>query len=199
MNEKKLQKLKIKYIILTSIIFVLCYKGAEFYTRSLENVPSYFMDWEKKILFLPIFMLPYMTSGPYFLATFLIIKNEKKLKLNFIRANFMTIVSTTIFVIFPLKFYFEKPEVQNFFLAYLFKMLHMFDSSFNQCPSLHVSYSLLSALVYYKELNSKSKYFLVFWGILIAISVLFVYQHHFIDLVGGILMFALTCLIFRKD
>ncbi len=193
-----MKNLRLKYILLTSIIFIFCYKGAEFYARSLDFVPSFFMNWERKIPFIALFMLPYMTSAPYFMATFLINRDEESLKLNFKRANFMTITSALIFVLFPLKFYFIKPEIQNFILAYSFKILHLLDSNFNQCPSLHVSYSFLAALVYFKELESKFKYFLVAWGLLITISVLFVYQHHFIDFVGGFLMFAITCLIFRE-
>ena len=64
----KLLKLKIKYTIFISIFFVIFYKGAEFYTYTVKNVPSYFMDWEKNIPFLPIFMLPYMTSAPFFFS-----------------------------------------------------------------------------------------------------------------------------------
>ena len=58
----KLSKLKIKYTIFISIFFVGFYKGAEFYTYTVDNVPSYFIDWERNIPFLPIFMLPYITS-----------------------------------------------------------------------------------------------------------------------------------------
>ena len=40
----KLLKLKIKYTIFISIFFAIFYKGAEFYTYTVNNVPSYFMD-----------------------------------------------------------------------------------------------------------------------------------------------------------
>ena len=77
--KDNLQRLKIKYIIFITIFFTILYKGAEFYTRTLDYVPSYFMAWEKKIPFLTIFMLPYMTSAPFFFGTFLTIKDEKSL------------------------------------------------------------------------------------------------------------------------
>ena len=72
----KLLKLKIKYTIFISIFFVIFYKGAEFYTYTVDNVPSYFMEWERNIPFLPIFMLPYMTSAPFFLVTIFLDKKE---------------------------------------------------------------------------------------------------------------------------
>ena len=76
----KLLKLKIKYTIFISIFFVIFYKGAEFYTYTVKNVHSYFMEWEKNIPFLPIFMLPYMTSAPFFLVTIFLEKLYKLLK-----------------------------------------------------------------------------------------------------------------------
>ncbi|WP_029757930.1 MULTISPECIES: phosphatase PAP2 family protein [Fusobacterium] len=196
--KKKLLKLKIKYAVFISIFFVILYKGAEFYTYTVDNVPSYFMEWERSIPFLPIFMLPYMTSAPFFLVTLFIVKNEKDLKLLMKRAIFLTVVSVSIFIIFPMKFYFPKPEINNSIFKFLFNVLGQLDSSFNQCPSLHVSFAFLSATVYYKEINSKIKYLLCMWGFLLAISILFVYQHHFIDFVGGTLIFIITCLIFPR-
>ncbi|UNV86151.1 MULTISPECIES: phosphatase PAP2 family protein [Neisseria] len=195
----KLSKLKIKYTIFISIFFVILYKGAEFYTYTVDNVPSYFMDWERNIPFLPIFMLPYMTSQVFFLATIFLEKNESNLKLLIKRAAFLIAVSTALFVIFPMKFYFPKPEVDNQILKSFFYILGKIDSSFNQCPSLHVSFAFLSAEVYCREVKSTFlKSFFGIWGLLLAISVLFVYQHHFIDFVGGTLIFLITCIIFPR-
>ena len=195
----KLLKLKINYTIFMIVFFVIMYKGAEFYTYTVKNVPSYFMEWERNIPFLPIFMLPYMTSAPFFLVTIFFEKNEYSLKLLMKRAIFLTVVSTIIFVLFPMKFYFPKPEIENQIFKTLFHILDLLDSSFNQCPSLHVSFAFLSNIVYYREIKNRFlKYFLCFWGFLLAISVLFVYQHHFIDLVGGILLFVISCVIFQR-
>ena len=195
----KLLKLKINYTIFMIIFFIIMYKGAEFYTYTVENVPSYFMEWERNIPFLPIFMLPYMTSAPFFLVTIFFEKDEYSLKLLMKRAIFLIVVSITIFILFPMKFYFTKPEIDNQIFKILFYILGLLDSNFNQCPSLHVSFAFLSNIVYYREIKNKFlKYFLYFWGFLLAISVLFVYQHHFIDLVGGILLFVISCVIFQR-
>ena len=157
------------------------------------------MDWERNIPFLPIFMLPYMTTQVFFLATIFLEKNESSLKLLIKRAAFLIAVSTALFVIFPMKFYFPKPEVDNQILRSFFYILGKIDSSFNQCPSLHVSFAFLSAEVYYRKFKSKFlKSLFGIWGFLLAISVLFVYQHHFIDFVGGTLMFLITCILFPR-
>ena len=64
-----------------------------------------------------------MTSAPYFLATIFLEKNENNLKLLMKRAIFLTVVSTTIFVIFPMKFYFPKPEIANPIFKILFHII----------------------------------------------------------------------------
>ena len=95
--------------------------------------------------------------------------------------------------------YIYSKEIDNQIFKILFYILGLLDSNFNQCPSLHVSFAFLSNIVYYREIKNKFlKYFLCFWGFLLAISVLFVYQHHFIDLVGGILLFVISCVIFQR-
>ena len=157
------------------------------------------MEWERNIPFLPIFMLPYMTSASFFLVTIFLEKDKSSLKLLMKRSIFLTVVSTFIFVIFPMKFYFPKPEITNYIFKILFYILGLLDSNFNQCPSLHVSFAFLSVTVYCREIKSKFlKVFLCLWGFLLAISILFVYQHHFIDFVGGTLIFFITCIIFPR-
>jgi len=53
--------------------------------------------------------------------------------------------------------------------------------------------------VYCREFKSKFlKSFFGIWGFLLAISVLFVYQHHLIDFVGGTLIFLITCILFPR-
>ena len=125
--KNNLQRLKIKYIIFITIFFTILYKGAEFYTRTLDYVPSYFMAWEKKIPFLTIFMLPYMTSAPFFFGTFLTVKDEENLKFYVKQAIFLTVVSVTIFFIVPMKFYFPKPEIANPIFNFFFYVLGQLD------------------------------------------------------------------------
>lgn len=195
-KEKLLLNLKIKYAFISSIIFILLYKLAEIYAGTLKNISSFTMAWEKSIPFVPFLIVPYMTSGLLFVIIFFLVKTKENLILLFKRANFMTIISVIIFFIFPLKFSFAWEEIKNPFYNFLFSLLNSYDNKFNQCPSLHVSYSFLYIYVFYTELKTKLKYLYCLWAFTIAISVLFVYQHHFIDFIGGIIIFGLTFLIF---
>lgn len=193
-----INKIKIKTFFLNSLLFVFLYKASEIYSKGLNNIPSVYMKWEKSIPFIPIFIIPYMTSGILFAISFFIFNDEKKLITYSKKTATLTILSVILFFIFPLQFGFKKPEVNNFFYKILFKSLAMFDSNFNQCPSLHVSYSFMYIYIFFKELKTKIKYFICIWSFLISISVLFVYQHHFIDYIGGLIMFIIVSIIYRK-
>ena len=193
-----INKIKIKTFFLNSLLFIFLYKISEIYSKGLNNIPSVYMEWEKSIPFIPIFIIPYMTSGILFAISFFIFNDEKKLITYSKKTATLTILSVILFFIFPLEFSFEKPVVNNFFYKILFKSLAMFDSNFNQCPSLHVSYSFMYIYVFFKELKTKIKYFICIWSFLISISVLFVYQHHFIDYIGGLIMFIIVTIIYRK-
>lgn len=196
MESKMLFNLKIKYSFVSSMVFIILYKIAELYTSTLKNVPSYVMEWEKSIPFIPFLVVPYMTSGLLFVIIFFIVRTKEDLILLAKRANFMTIISVIIFFIFPLKFSFPWKDIENPFYNFLFSLLDSYDNKFNQCPSLHVSYSFLYIFMFYKELKTKLKYFYCLWAFTIAISVLFVYQHHFIDFIGGIIIVLITFYIF---
>lgn len=109
----KLLKLKIKYIIFILIFFVIFYKGVEFYIYIVNNVFLYFMEWERNIFFLFIFMLFYMILVLFFLVIIFLEKNESSLKLFMKRVIFLIVVFIFIFVIFLMKFYFLKFEIDN--------------------------------------------------------------------------------------
>lgn len=196
--QDKLLNLKLKYIFFSSLIFLIFYKSAEFYAKAQKNIPSIVMNWENKIPFLPFMIIPYMTSGLMFPIIFFLTKSKKGLILLLKRIIFMTLISTIIFYIYPLKYSFEKAHVENPIYNSLFYLLKIFDSDFNQCPSLHVSFAFLYAIIFYKELKSPFKYLACFWAILTAFSVLFVYQHHFIDFIGGLIVIIITLLIFPE-
>jgi membrane-associated phospholipid phosphatase len=75
----------------------------------------------------------------------------------------------------------------------LFSFLYLMDSDSNCCPSLHVS---LSSLACYGLYNSVSRFRSIFviWPILIWISTLTTKQHYLIDVLGGILVGAISLL-----
>ncbi|MBV7439965.1 phosphatase PAP2 family protein [Weeksellaceae bacterium TAE3-ERU29] len=198
-NPKTSLKDRIIKLTISYLIFFLIYNFTGFYTKNLDNVNTFVFDFEKNIPFISWLIIPYMSSGIFFVYVFLISSHQKDLKLLFWRINFITIVSGIFFLLFPLHFTFEKPEIHNSFLAFFFRLLEKYDTIYNQAPSLHISYAYIFWTVIRQEIKSPFwKNILGIWLFLMGISTLFVYQHHLIDIISALILVAITLRIFQK-
>lgn len=74
------------------------------------------------------------------------------------------------------------------FLCAVMSFIYAFDTPTGVCPSLHVAYSLGIASVWckYKDASAAWKAFVTISVVLICISVMFVKQHSFIDVIAAI-------------
>lgn len=173
---------------------MIVYNGAAWYISTLAKVPSFVFDFEKYIPFIPWTIIPYMTSGLFFCMVFFICKSKEQLKVLTQRMLFVTIVAGICFILFPLQFSLPKPETDQFIFGYSFQFLKTFDSPFNQAPSLHIAYAFVFWSVF-RNLG-KVRFFLLLWLLLLGISTLTTYQHHFIDILTGSLVAHISFIVF---
>jgi len=186
LRAKTAMKERLVWMLYLGILFFLLYGSANQYALLTAPHPSFVFGWEEQIPFIESFIVPYMASDLMFVLAFLLPYTRLELRVLALRVFTIVTFSTLCFLLFPLQFSFEKPAVQSF--SWLFSLLQA-DLPFNQAPSLHVSFSLV--LWYSMQSKIESKVFktiLAFWFTLIALSTLFVYQHHFIDLPTGALV-----------
>ena len=103
-------------------------------------------------------------------------------RINLLENNLFTIGPTTI------KSHFGRAFLGNGYLSpYLF--LHKLDHPHNLYPSLHITFSVLTAFAMFDQTNSKWFHlFLVLWITLICFSVVLVHQHHLFDVITGLLL-----------
>ena len=98
-------------------------------------------------------------------------------------------IAMVIYIIYP-SVQLLRPEVMphDNFLCALMSFIYAFDTPTGVCPSLHVAYSLGIATVWckYKDASKWWKAFVVLSVIMICISVMFVKQHSFIDVIAAI-------------
>jgi membrane-associated phospholipid phosphatase len=187
MDEKRLTiKQKAVSLMLCSVIFILVYNYAAWHTSKLDRVPSFVFDFEKWIPFISWTIIPYMTSGLFFCTVFFFCSNKEELQVLTKRILFVTITAGICFILFPLKFSLLKPEINKSIFNYPFQFLNTFDSSFNQAPSLHIAYTFIFWTIF-KDLK-KWRIFSAVWLILLGVSTLTTYQHHFIDVITGIIL-----------
>ncbi|MGL6128073.1 phosphatase PAP2 family protein [Chryseobacterium artocarpi] len=201
MDEKRLKiQQKFYALLLCSVIFMMVYNYSAWYISKLETVPSFVFNFEKHIPFIPWTIIPYMTSGIFFCLVFFLCKGKEQLKVLTQRMLFVTIIAGICFLLFPLKFSLPKPETGNIVFGYSFQFLKTFDSPFNQAPSLHIAY----AFIFWTVIRTlkKGRIFLMIWLILLGVSTLTTYQHHFIDIITGALLTHISFILFpyqKKD
>ncbi|MES2206007.1 MAG: phosphatase PAP2/dual specificity phosphatase family protein [Pseudomonadota bacterium] len=167
--------------------FFLTYGLTNTWTSRLSDVESIVFDWEKHIPFLAWTILPYMSIDAFYALSLFICKTSTELDTHGKRLLSATLISIAGFLLFPLKFSFDRPATEGF-NGMLFDVLTGFDKPFNQAPSLHISLLMLLWVKYARHMRGKLAWFLHCWFALIGLSVFTTYQHHVIDGVTGIIV-----------
>jgi len=185
------------YMSYLAFLFFILYGSVNQYT-SLGTPPSSFVfEWEKSIPFIEEWILPYTMIYPMFILAFLLPQNNQELSLLAWRSLVIILFSVLIFLFFPLAFSFTKPETENF--NWFLEAVALVDLPFNQAPSLHVSFSVVLWFSFAKRVKEWwGKALLVLLFFTVAISTLFIYQHHFIDVITGALVGLMSCYFIGK-
>ena len=197
LDAKAVTKEKFVWMLYMGIFFFLLYGSSNQYAGLTSPHPSFWMVWEQQIPFIEAFIVPYMSSDIMFVIAFFMSYTRLELRVLAARILFIILLSCMVFVLFPLQFSFEKPEIQSF--TFLFGILEA-DLPFNQLPSLHVAFAIVlwSSMKKYIK-NRWIKIFTALWFWLIALSTVLVYQHHFIDIPTGAMVGLLALYIIKKE
>lgn len=142
------------------------------------GVPSIVFGWEHHIPFLAWTIVPYWSSDLLYAASFLTCRTKSEIDRLGLRLLTVQCISIVLFVVFPLKLTHCRVPLDGFY-APLFQTLVSFDWSYNMAPSLHVSL----AWILWRQFVGP------WWGawfLLVGLSTMTTYQHHFIDLPTGL-------------
>ena len=173
--------------------FFLVYGWCNDFTAHRTNVSSFYFAWERKIPFVPVMILPYMSIDLLFAGSFFLCRSRDELRTHGWRIALAILLSAVGFILFPLRYGWPRPPVDGL-LGAVFAPLNAFDRPYNLCPSLHISLRSLLWRVYGRHLKPWPvlQGLCAGWFVLIGMSTLLVYQHHVIDLAGGWVV-ALIC------
>ncbi|UIR55499.1 hypothetical protein LZQ00_14650 [Sphingobacterium sp. SRCM116780] len=189
MDEKRLTiQLQIRATLFCLCIFSLVYNGSAYYASTLAEVPSFVFSFERHIPFIPWMIIPYMSSGLFFSCVCFLCTSRAQLMQYIKRVAILTIISGIFFLLIPLQFSYPKPSINSSLLHYFFDFLNTWDSPYNQAPSLHVGYACLFWSVLKERFSGIVKFFFGCWFILLGISTMTVYQHHFIDVITALIL-----------
>lgn len=167
--------------------FFLVYGACNALTALRPEVGSFFFEWELRIPLLPWTIIPYCSLDLFYAFSVLLCRTRLELDRHAFRVVTAVLLSGAGFLLFPLKLAFPRPEVAGIFGA-LFQALHGFDQPFNEAPSLHISLGMIMWRLYAKYTRGLVRWLLHGWFVLVFLSTMTTWQHHFIDLPTGALV-----------
>ncbi|GAA0781721.1 phosphatase PAP2 family protein [Hathewaya limosa] len=158
------------------------------------------MSIDSYIPFMKIFIIPYVIWYVYvagFLA-FLCILDEKQYFRTVFSLNLGMLISYFVFFIFPT--HVPRPEVIGTdILSNMVLWIYKTDNPYNCFPSIHVLNTLIiNYFVCVSDKFSKNvKIMATIVGVSIILSTLFIKQHYFADVIGGVILAFIVCFIFK--
>ncbi len=170
-----------------SLVFAGAYWLSNKLTSLRDDVGSGVFAWEHLIPFVPWTIVPYLSILVFFPLSFFVDGDRKELRRHVNRVILVLVNSLACYALFPLRFTFERPLVDGPFGPF-YALLETFDLPYNRAPSLHISVLVLVWARLTPRLSAFQCVCLKAWFFLIAGSVLTTYQHHVIDIPGGILV-----------
>jgi len=168
-----------------STIFAGAYWLANELTGLRADVGAGVFAWERQIPFVPWTIVPYLSIFAFFLLSFFVHPDRIELQRHVNRIMLVLLISLVCYALFPLRFTFERPLVDGIF-GPMYGLLASFDLPYNRAPSLHISTLVVLWARFVPWLSPVQSACLKAWFVLIAGSVLTTYQHHVIDIPGGV-------------
>jgi membrane-associated phospholipid phosphatase len=187
-----------------SLLFLVVYSACNWITARRPNVPTFYFSWEQRIPFVPCLILPYLSIDLFFIAAPFLCRTKKELSAYTCRIAVVTLVAAACFLIFPLRYAFNRPAASGMSGA-LFDWFRSVDAPYNLVPSLHAAYWVLLVDIYWRHTGGALRLTIMLWFAAIALSPVLIYQHHVIDIMAGLLLggfclrFSAAFLLARKS
>lgn len=177
-----------------SLLFLVAYGGCNALTGLRTDVGTCAFAWERHIPFWPLMIVPYLSIDVFFvLAPFLCDAAERRLVAR--RITMAIVVAGAVFLLFPLRFAFERPPASGV-LGAVFDWFRAMDAPYNLAPSLHIALRSILVGVYVRCTRGWWRAATHVWFSLIGFSTLLVWQHHLVDVAAGFVLAAYCFLVF---
>ena len=179
-----------------TVLFVTIYGTTNWLADSAAIKYRFYFSWELSLPLIPWMILPYnslnlLTAMPMFYL------HPGELRRLGRALGLATLIAGVCFYLFPAPIGFTRPaSVPGW--DFLYHIVWSLDRTSNTLPSLHITYSALTIMALWRRCGSLAQAAFFIWFLVICCSVVFTWQHHVLDVVGGILLAALCHLFVGK-
>jgi membrane-associated phospholipid phosphatase len=153
-----------------------------------EHVPSLVFTWEHYIPFVEWTVVPYLSMNMLYAISFFFARNKQELNTLGRRLLTSQIIAIPIFMIFPLKRVSTIPADLGFFKPLYDLLMTYWGDPYNLAPSLHIAFLVILWRAYLLWVPASWRWLVHVWSVLIGVSVLTAFQHHFIDVPTGAIL-----------
>ncbi len=180
-----------------SALFLIVYGWTNWFTAQRPDVPTLFFEWERSIPFVPLMIAPYLSIDLFFVAAPFLCGTNRELATFSKRIAAAILIGGACFLLFPLRFAFERPHAAGW-LGAAFDWFRGMDRPYNLLPSLHIALCTILADLYARHTRGLLRRASNIWFVLIGLSAVLTYQHHVMDVVAGFALGA-YCLYFFPE
>lgn len=170
-----------------SVLFLVVYSGCNIFTGYRGDVGTIAFAWERLIPFVPLMIVPYMSIDAFFVVAPFFCTTEDERRRFARRITMAILVAGVFFLVFPLRFAFERPAASGV-LGAVFDWFRAMDQPFNLAPSLHIALRTILAEHYHRHTRGPLRLASHVWFFLIGLSTLLVWQHHLADVATGFIL-----------
>jgi membrane-associated phospholipid phosphatase len=170
-----------------SLLFVVVYGTCNWVTAHRSDVGTWYYTWERYIPFVPLFIVPYMSIDVLYVCAPFLCRSRTELQTFARRIVLAIVVAGACFLLIPLRMAVSRPPPVGWTGA-IFNFLHGFDQPYNLFPSLHITFAAILATFYARHSRGILRWAINLWFSLIGLSTLLTYQHHVVDIVGGVVL-----------
>jgi protein-tyrosine phosphatase/membrane-associated phospholipid phosphatase len=194
-GERRPWRRAIAWLLLLGPFFFASYGFATWVSSQRSDIGFIRFDWEERIPLLPWTIVPYWLIDLLYGLSLLLCRTRRELDTHAWRLLATQLIAVGCFLVFPLRCTFERGEVTGAF-GWLFDLLASFDQPYNQAPSLHIALLVVLLAPYLRVVPRRWHFAVHGVALLIGISVLTTWQHHFFDIPTGLWLGCLAIWLF---
>src|SRR5215210_1809656 len=169
---------------LFSKIFFSVYGGASLLAKLRGARPGFHFAWELELPFVPSLAIVYLSVPLLLLLTPFILRTWKNFTPFFLTLTAETLIGGVFFLLLPMAQAYPE-RIASGFGSTIFRLADRLNLDYNEFPSLHIAFAVTAAIVFGRRCGWLGRTLFLLWAVGVAVSTLFMHEHHLLDLVGG--------------